>query len=317
MTPPDTPIWSRRKDGIAFADVPTRPGGRMPDFCIIGAAKAGTTALNAILDQHPDIFMCPLKESHYFSTGAMLARGDDWYRGLYAEARDDQMAGEASTSYTRLPMTTGTAERLAAANPGMKLVYVLREPVARTESECLQTVKYARNLLGRDLSDKPLDEVLDILSDPTSDLYTAPIETSDYARQIAAYDAVFPREAMLILFQDELRDRPAETVARVFDHLGLPRAEIDPGLKSNVTADFTTGLRDERLAARFRGLPGYGLLRGLMPKTLKDRIKAAVPRPEPRLSDARRNALSRHFADRNADLAERLGGELPPEWSLP
>ena len=67
------PPWIRDSKGIAFSDVPTRQGGRLPDFFIVGAAKAGTTALNDFLDQHPQIHMCPLKEPHFFSTDVMFA----------------------------------------------------------------------------------------------------------------------------------------------------------------------------------------------------------------------------------------------------
>ena len=40
----------------------------MPNFFIIGTPKAGTTALQKILSAHPDVFMSPIKEPHYFST---------------------------------------------------------------------------------------------------------------------------------------------------------------------------------------------------------------------------------------------------------
>ena len=39
----------------------------IPNFFVVGAPKAGTTALYAFLDQHPQVFMCPLKEPNYFA----------------------------------------------------------------------------------------------------------------------------------------------------------------------------------------------------------------------------------------------------------
>jgi hypothetical protein len=41
---------------------------RFPDFIGIGAQKAGTTWLYRMLEQHPDIWVPPLKEIHYFNT---------------------------------------------------------------------------------------------------------------------------------------------------------------------------------------------------------------------------------------------------------
>ena len=39
----------------------------LPNFFIVGAAKAGTTSLANYLAQHPDIFIPELKEPKYFS----------------------------------------------------------------------------------------------------------------------------------------------------------------------------------------------------------------------------------------------------------
>ena len=39
----------------------------LPTFLVVGAAKAGTTALYHWLQQHPQIFLSPIKEPHFFS----------------------------------------------------------------------------------------------------------------------------------------------------------------------------------------------------------------------------------------------------------
>jgi len=39
----------------------------MPNFLIIGAAKSGTTALYLYLNQHPQIYMSPVKEPRFFA----------------------------------------------------------------------------------------------------------------------------------------------------------------------------------------------------------------------------------------------------------
>ena len=40
---------------------------KLPNFPIIGAAKAGTTSLYNYLKQHPQIFMSPIKETNYLA----------------------------------------------------------------------------------------------------------------------------------------------------------------------------------------------------------------------------------------------------------
>ncbi len=48
----------------------------LPDFLVIGAPKAGTTALHAALAAHPGLFMSPIKEPKFFLTdGPPPARG--------------------------------------------------------------------------------------------------------------------------------------------------------------------------------------------------------------------------------------------------
>src|SRR3712207_6966731 len=58
---------------------------RMPNLFVIGAAKAGTTALYDYLTQHPRVFLSQVKETMFFSREEYYARGLDWYEGAYFE----------------------------------------------------------------------------------------------------------------------------------------------------------------------------------------------------------------------------------------
>src|SRR5690242_14831106 len=86
----------------ASAVAPT-PVGRLPDFVVIGGMKCGSTTLFEYLCRHPDVFMCTPKEPGYFSREKVMARGEAWYRSLFADAKPTQLCGEASTCYTRWP----------------------------------------------------------------------------------------------------------------------------------------------------------------------------------------------------------------------
>src|SRR4051812_49811741 len=96
-------------------------GGRLPDFLLVGAPKAGTTALHAALARHPELYLSPVKEPKYYLCGdspppAYQGPGDahsnrewvwqrDRYQALFAEAPHDACAGRArrSTSTTATP----------------------------------------------------------------------------------------------------------------------------------------------------------------------------------------------------------------------
>jgi hypothetical protein len=304
----DLPLWARGPHGLHLAEVPTRAGGRLPTFLVIGAAKCGTTALHAYLDQHPDVGMCPYKEPHYFSTDVLYERGDDWYRGLFAGLESAKACGASSTSYSRSPEYPKTAARIHAAAPDMRLVYVVREPVARTESDILQAVKYARHALGRTIEEIDLERLLD--ENPIA------IHSSEYIRQIEAYLEYFDREQMLVLLQKDLRDDPHGTLSKIFAHVGVdPSFRITLEAPKNATSDFLDGAKDERLTARLRRLPGYETIRGLVPTAVKDRIKkiarSFVPaQAELSFTPATRARLHEHFRPFNAELAAYLGRDL-------
>ncbi len=121
----------------------------MPDFLVIGAPKAGSTALHAALERHPQLFLSTPKEPKYFMTAdraphrlhhrgpgdAHSAREWVWrredYEGLFAAAPPGTLRGESTPFY----LWDKTAHaRIAAAIPQVKLLAVIRDPVERAYS---------------------------------------------------------------------------------------------------------------------------------------------------------------------------------------
>jgi hypothetical protein len=309
--PPDDltglPHWARGRHGIHLSEVPTREGGRLPTFVVIGSAKCGTTALNQFLDGHPEIGMCPYKEPHFFSTDVIYARGLDWYRGLYADCREAKAYGEASTSYTRVPECPDTARRLHEAVPDAKLVYLVREPVSRTEADLLQGVKYARSVLG---------ERHEIDLDAWVDQHPVVVHASEYIVQIKAYLQYFDRKSLLVLFQEDLKKQPGETLAKIFAHIGVdPSLQVASAARLNPTDEFVAGVRDEKTLSLLRRVPGYDLIKRALPQPLKDRVLAVGRRitgaPQGlAFSPTTRARLKRHFRPFNDELAEFVGRDL-------
>src|SRR5207245_8454159 len=85
----------------------------LPDFLILGAQKAGTTALYAYLRWHPGITGPSWKEVSFFDRH--YTRGEAWYRGNFPNAlRARGLVGEASPSYVFHPLAP---ERVAALVP--------------------------------------------------------------------------------------------------------------------------------------------------------------------------------------------------------
>src|ERR1700751_1343385 len=95
----------------------------MPDFLVIGAPKAGTTALHAALARHPGLYMSPIKEPKFFLTDgppptrggpgdALTYREHVWRREEY-----EQLFGQAPRARQRAdppPCPCMTPRRCAA-----------------------------------------------------------------------------------------------------------------------------------------------------------------------------------------------------------
>src|SRR6266851_10248036 len=112
------PIYSTNQVGIVDLCAPPCRGGlpvALPDFLVIGAPKAGTTALHAALAAHPGLYMSAIKEPKFFLTdGPPPDRGGGpgdvqtyrehvWrradYETLFAGAPPGALGGESTPFY--------------------------------------------------------------------------------------------------------------------------------------------------------------------------------------------------------------------------
>ena len=107
---------------------------KKPNFFIIGAPKCGTTTLATWLGEHPNIFITPGKEPHYFSQTVVPPewrdawRTLDWYESLYENAHSEHlMVGEATPTYLQFARTTIPAILEYCRDP--LFIVCLRNPV--------------------------------------------------------------------------------------------------------------------------------------------------------------------------------------------
>lgn len=109
---------------------------RMPDFLIIGAMKAGSTTTYEDLRTQPQIYFSIHKEPHHLCHEWVLSdAGRAEYAELFRKASPEQLCGEASTGYAKLPVYQGVPERaLKLIGPQLRVIYNVREPVSRTMS---------------------------------------------------------------------------------------------------------------------------------------------------------------------------------------
>jgi hypothetical protein len=202
----------------------------LPDFLILGAQKAGTTALYAYLRWHPAITGPSWKEVSYFDRH--YRRGPSWYRGNFPVQARGRLVGEASPGYVFHPLAP---ERVKATVPDAKLIVLLRDPVARAHSHY-----HHETLLGREpLSfqeaveaepERTRGEEERMVRDPAYFSQTwwdyTYLARGRYAEQLERWFAAFPREQLLVLLTDELAADPGGTYRRVLEFLEVASRDL-------------------------------------------------------------------------------------------
>lgn len=198
------------------------PAGRLPDFLVIGAMKAGTTSLHVWLDAQPEIWASPRKEPHFFSQDWVWSRGLDWYQQLFADAPLGALVGESSTSYTDPKYTDLAAMRMREVVPAARLVYVVRDPIERLRSDYRHMVREGRLHV-------PITEAV---SHPMSGI----VAKSMYFQCLAPYRTAFPPEQLLVVTFESLFGADEVGWHAVLQHLGLaPRPA--PGTRHNAAEE--------------------------------------------------------------------------------
>lgn len=196
--------------------------GALPNLVVIGAAKCATTSLHAYLDAHPEIAMArpssavsgtnddAPKEMRFFWR-------DDWRNRLewYASHFDPDapVRGEATPAYSAYPFHSGVAPRIAEVAPDARLIYLVRDPVDRLVAHWVQARVDARVAPLRELVARPGWERHQIAC------------PSRYATQIRQYLDYFPRNQILVVEQQDLRERRDATLASIFTFL-----DVDPAV---------------------------------------------------------------------------------------
>jgi hypothetical protein len=250
-----------------------------PGFLYIGTSKAGSTWLFNALSVHPEVFLASSKGLYYFDQH--FEKGEDWYLAHFADARveSERALGEISHSYLSSPEAP---ERIAALNPRMRLLVCLREPVDRAFSDYLDLVKNG-------LCDVPFEEALG--------LFPRLLDRGRYATHLARYNAVFPREQLLVQLFDDLKADPQRYADEVFGFLGLTRLELPPAdLKSRMPAGAP---RNTVLASTAKSASQLAKRVGL--RRLRSRVKR---------SSTIRQALYRPYKDDRPTIDPILAAEL-------
>jgi hypothetical protein len=276
-----------------------------PNFLIIGAMRCGTTSLARALAAHPDVFVPPAKELHFFDS---LAGNPIEYAAQFELGADRTAIGEATPAYMYLP---SAVERMHRLLPGARLIVLLREPVARAYSHYWHN--RARGHEHLDFLDAIAAEESRLMGSQSERLRYSYLDRGRYLRQLEDVSRFYPEDQLLVLLFEELVARPETAWAQVCAFLDVSGWPVPTQLlrRTNSYQEFrslplrkktTSLLRGGRISRGIANLLGRfnRVDVGYAPLPLEENVR-----------------LQHRFADENDQLEVFLGRELDPWWHAP
>jgi hypothetical protein len=302
----------------------------LPDFFVIGAPKAGTTALHSALAAHPGLFMSAVKEPKYFLTdGPPPARGGGpgdiqtyrehiWrreeYEALFASAPAGAMRGESTPFYL---YDQGAQERIRTLIPHAKLIVILRDPVERAHSNWTHLWSAGLEPVGDFVRACAQEDARVAAGWAHFWHYT---RLGKYGEQLDRLFLRFGKEQVFVLRYGALIAAPVQSLDDICAFLGVQRGIIGHVPRENVTAHPRASLAHLATAKLLRGAAAAGRhLPGSMgvslTQPLERRLQQNAGRRQP-LSWEQRQALLPYFED-DIRLLERITETSFGDWLRP
>ena len=295
---------------------------------IIGAPKCGTTALHATLQRHPELFLAPIKEPHYFAFDYPNRREVESLRDydrLFSMAKDNQLRGETSTLYLS---SIEAVPAILKRRPDARFIALARNPVDLF-------VSFHNELLKSFEEDKQSPEIAWRMQKTRACGMNLPKRCVTPAmlqyeyictlgKQIERLFCLVPEAQRLVLLHDDLRRDPKKTIEKITRFLGVSGNRIDVVVESNNYGRYSNALVPKliravtvnptirRLRAKvkpFLNQHGIQPIQWLMHQSLE-----SVPKPV--LSDTFRRELTDTFTE-DVHLLERLLSLDLSHWRKP
>lgn len=263
----------------------------MPNFFIVGAMKAGTTALYEFLKQHPQVYVPEvIKEPCFF-------RGDpknhavgphvrldspegQAYLALFKEAREEKAIGEASTDY--LYYSAKSARNIKQYVPNARIIIVLRNPVERAYSNYVWALKKCKETA------QSFREALDLEESRIAEKWRSLWHYKAkgfYATQVKDYLDAFGEDRVSVYLYEDLREDAGKTCRKIFAFLG-----IDDSFEPNTSREYNVSgvprnLRLQKLLYEPNSIMKLGYF---LPKGLRSYARLMLLRLN---TDTRRSAM--------------------------
>jgi hypothetical protein len=301
----------------------------LPDFLVIGAPKAGSTALHGALVQHPQLHLSTPKEPKYFLTGdrrpsradhrgpgdAHSSREWVWQRARYERLFDSAPEGTLRGESTPFYLWDKAAHlRIRETVPNVKLIAVIRDPVDRAYSNWTH--------LWCDGLEPEGDFLAACRREPERIAagyapFWRYVELGRYGEQFEHLFRVFSREQVHVLRYKDIVDEPAKSIDAVCGFLGVEPGLVDTIPSSNMSAWADDTVVNSALRRMIRAGAAAG---AFVPPNIWRRAQrplvGALRRDgthRPHLGVAQRRELVEYFRA-DIDLLEQLLGRSFHDW---
>lgn len=219
----------------------------MVDFLGIGVQKGGTTWLFDRLSRHPQVAFPGGKELHFWGS-VDPGRAADWIRVLEPAVRVTPSgapirSGEITPAYATLPVAT--IEAIRAACPDVRLFVSLRNPLERAWSAAVMALIRSQ-LHAHEASDQWFIDHF---------RSSASRQRGDYEGMLDRWWSVFPRDRLLVLFQDDIAASPAHVLAALARHLDIDPSGFDLERSACLREQVVPRLAAEKAYLGQQGMP--------------------------------------------------------------
>ena len=285
----------------------------LPNFFIVGAPKAGTTSLYHYLEEHPEVYMSPIKETNFFSSKEMQEQelyydatpiqSKNQYLDLFKDVSQEKQVGEASVSYLYY---TDVAKKLQEFNPKAKIVIMLRNPVDRAFSHFLMDKR-----LGLSTS-----SFMDVIQEPKKFPlhFQQYVLLGNYFHQCSQYINRFGKDNVFITTYHEFKKDTDGVVRSLLNFLDV---DLDVELNTNKVHNPYSAPKNKLILSVYRNKSIRKFLKLITPSFLVSGVKQLIFKEgdKPTISREEYNYLVDYFLEDIHKLEALIGKNLS-SWKM-
>jgi hypothetical protein len=305
---------------------------KLPNFFIVGAPKAGTDELYYFLDQHPQIFMSPLKEPCFFSNeirlenfseelkpvvsaaaqslsmylnggaterrfGGMVTSSEDYHR-LFSDVKDEIAVGEGSVSYL---WSSSAASLISKMIPHARIIIILMDPAERAFHQ------YLKSLSDGNVTHSFHTHLEMALKDRQNqiNIYHPFLSFGNYTEQVRRYKEQFPPDQIHLSLYEDLHSNYSFWFKSILAFLQVDDAFVPKPVTVPSTPHFSRFSQIGRTN-------GLGSLSKFIPRPLKLKLKDSryLRGEKPSLCLQDREILVNYYRENILELEKLIGRDL-------